>query len=464
MDNALPGPPIFKRNETATFLIAIILCDLLVILISLDHSIEFLAGIVGLSILLIISRNLFIGICSLILLNFFIIRGSEEITTMEIIYGLCFFAVLGSWLFRRIFLSRERILLDWLDYSVAAFLILATLSIVPALLFGSSISKWARELIPILTLILLFVFVEYVNSSRRIRIVAGCFFLLSLCIAFENLFLYKMALSNVVQLWEIAASRQSVNAPLLMAAIATSIPFIVQSRSRFGRAIAIISASILGIALILTFSRGYWMATGLSVFVIFLVLPWAYKRRFMTYVFTGGVVSLLVSLFLFGDLARFVFSSLGSRFLTIGDTVRDLSLANRIVESEAVLDLILHNPIIGYGLGMFYSYKALIPADMPTSYVHNTLLFFWFKLGLFAVALIIIIIAGLIWRSYLCYRNETDSFIKMLYIGIMAYLMGTLLVSFTSLQLMDKDSALVIALMGGVVQSGWHRLRPKPSW
>jgi O-antigen ligase len=452
-----PRATLPEKNIFVVLLLGLVSAELLIIIASLSFPLEVMAAIVGIGVLYFIFKNTFASLCTLVLLHYFVLRGTEQITLPEIFFGLYFCAFLGAWFFRKTFLERQPILIDRLDYALAAFLGFCVLSLIPAVLVGSSLFKWLRELIPYLSLLLVFPIREQTNNPKRVKILIACFLLLGFAIAIDNLFSYKQTVARALQFWQIAASRQTGNTVLFMAIVIVAGGFIVMAGSALGRWVSLFVFTVFAGALIITFARGFWVATLVGLMASFWLLPGDAKRRMVVYLGLSFVAIAGVAFLLFGDLATFIFDAVGKRFQTVGSATRDVSFANRLVEAQAVLAQIKANPIVGYGLGKAYFYEALIPGEMPTTYVHNTVLFVWYKVGLFGMLCLVVFIGGILLRCFRALKSEADAFIKILLIGLIACLVSMIVITPSSPQFIDKDSMLVGALIGGLAQSIWRR-------
>lgn len=453
------GATVSGRSPLTVLVLSLLVIELLIIFLSVEFPVEVLLAIVGSYLLYVLARDIFAGLCALVVIHFFVIRGSEQISLPEIFFALCFCVVLGTWFFRKLFVERRPVLADSLDYALAGFLILCVLSFIPAFLFGSSIMKWLRELVPFLTLLLIFPIREQADSPKRIRILIACFLLLSLGVAVDNLFSYKEAVSRVIYAWELLSSRRHFNESLLMAVVIAAGGFLVMAKSAAARWSALLLLTLFAIALTLTFSRGYWVATLAGVFALVVFVPAKLKWRMLTSFGVYVLISVVIFFAAFGDLATFVLDTIGRRFHTVGQAVQDPSFANRLVEAQAVLAQIKENPIVGYGLGKTYFYDAIIPMEMPTWYVHNTMLFVWYKVGILGLICLLFYFGGIFIRGLQAYRMEKDDFLKPLLLILLACLVGMALVSFSSPQLLEKDSTLLAAMVCGLVQSVWRQQR-----
>ncbi len=453
---------VLRDTRSYVLLLAFVLLELATVLVGLKFPVEACLAIAGAWGLWYVSRKTFTGICVLILLHYFVIRGTKDVSIAEIVFALCFASVLGVWFFRKLFLRRQPILTEKFDYALAGFFLLCACSIIPAVLFGSNVMKWLREFIPFLTLLYIFPLREQVNSPKRLAIVIACFLLLCLAVAVDNVLSYKAAVTNVVYAWELLSSRRHANEPLFMAMVIAASSFLILAKSKLAQLATLVVLAFFGITLALTFSRGYWVGALAGLLMLFWLFPARLKGRMLVYLSVFSLLVFGVIFLFFGDLATFVLDTVTRRFTTVGQAGQDLSFLARVAETEAVLSQIQSNPIMGYGFGKMYSFDPPIPMEMPTWYVHNTYLFLWYKVGLLALLCLLTFMSGIFQSCLRAYKTAKTNQARALLLGIVACLTGLAVVSFSSPQMVEKDSALLVTLLCGVAQSISMRQNSRP--
>lgn len=459
-----PQPQFFENTMKipTIFIGGLLLVQVIILLVSLEFPLEVFIALLGLIGFFYLLKNTFAGLCVFILLHFLVLRSTEGINIGEIFFALYFFVFLGIWFFRKIFLKRERILLNYIDYALAGFLLMCVFSIIPALLVGSELLTWFRELVPVLTLLFIFPVRDEVYNTRRAKILMACFLLLCLGIAVSNILNYKELVLQATQSWQLASSRQHFIEPQLMAIVIISGCFFVLAEKARQRWFAFLIMMTFSLTMVVTFTRSIWIGAIIGFAILFLLIPVKFKFRMITYFAFFGFISIAIMVLFFGDLATFIFDQLTRRFLTIGEAGKDLSFLNRVVEAKALIANIEMNPIVGYGLGKSYSFDPIIPGLKTTWYSHNTVLFVWFKVGLVGLISLLIFAGGSLFQAIRLYKTLTDTFSKTLLIGLAACLCALYVVSFTALQFFSKDSSLLGMLIFGMIQAYWQR-RPAPN-
>lgn len=441
----------------AIFVLGLLAVQAIVMLASVAFPVETFILLLGMVVFFFLLKNAFAGLCVFVLLHPLVFRSTEGIDPGEVFFALYFFAFLGAWFCRKIFIMRERILLNYFDYALALFLLMCVFSIVPAYFSESGLLKWFRELLPVLTLLYIFPIRDEVQNARRLKLLIACFVILCLVIAINNIFSYKALAMQASEAWQLTSSRQHFIEPLLMATVIVSGCFFILAQKAGQRWLAFLILAIFGLAMIVTFTRSVWLGAIVGFAVVFLFIPLKFKLRMIVYFAVFASIALAIMVVFFGDLATFIFDQLSKRFLTIGQAGKDLSLLNRLVEAQAVIEKIKMNPIVGYGLGKTFSFDPIIPGPKTTWYVHNTLLFVWFKVGFIGLIALLIFTGGGLIQALKLYKSQTENFQKTLLIGLAASLVAFYVISFAALQFFSKDSSLLSALVFGLIQAFWLR-------
>lgn len=412
------------------------------------------AATVGILFLWLASRHPFFAVNSLILLHIFIVESTEGVSVPEVFVGLLLFYVVSIWFFKKGFLEQTQVVFNRADCGLILFLSSCVFSLIPAVLFGVFFSRWVRELVPFMTFMLFFPLRDALRNKKDVQIVVAMLFILCLFAVFRNLVRYRSAIAIAEMYWQIASSRAASNEPFFFVSIVLAVSVLLFTVSWKVRILMSVLVSVFALALIITFSRGYWIATGIAFIVLFILSPLRTKIKIL--LFTGIVVMLsgMVVMLFFGDFGRLLLESVFGRFVTIGSFLEDPSFRSRLAESAKVIGYILRNPILGYGLGKEYEFVSIIPREMPTAYVHNVYLFLMFKIGLAGTLMFLYFYGRMIRQGYRNYRIQTDAILKAVMLGVLSYLIAMLPLSVSSPQFIQKDSILLIAVGMAILSFG----------
>ena len=143
------------------------------------------------------------------------------------------------------------------------------------------------------------------------------------------------------------------------------------------------------VALILTQWRSYYVAWALAAGIILALIGSAGRRRAGLLLGASLVIGGGLATIIFGDALQLAALGIADRVLSIGtSTTQDVSLMNRYLESYAIWDRILENPIVGHGVGVSFSFfDTIYNGTWTKTFAHNTYLMLWFKFGAFGLGL-----------------------------------------------------------------------------
>ncbi|MBC8487941.1 MAG: O-antigen ligase family protein [Bacteroidetes bacterium] len=419
-------------------------------------------GIFVASLLILYSiRNIFVGICILVFLHLLALRGTEQIDPGEIFFGIFLFLLLITWFYDKKIVRGERLLEDTMDYSLAIFFGICLFSLAPALIFGNSLLKWFRELVPFLGYLLYYPVKDTVNTLKRIKILGLCFLILVVISGLVNIIQYQQLLGQVSYFWEIEASRQTPNEPFFLVSLIVSSAFFLYTKGLRRRLLSLGIVLFSGFALVVSFSRGYWVAAMVALVFVFVFVDLGKKLKVLVYIPLIILPAVIIANMYLGNLKELFYHVVFERFTTLVDLQQDISLVNRFNEAKTLLTLCVVNPIIGYGLGAMYSFhNILFGYTLRTWYTHNAFIFLLFKLGILGLLSFLIFYFNAIRKGFFNFKKlKNDWYQKSLSIGITCCLISMIPLSFTSPQFIQKNSILVITLGSALIGVIHKKLR-----
>lgn len=167
---------------------------------------------------------------------------------------------------------------------------------------------------------------------------------------------------------------------------------------------------ILGVCLLLTFSRGAWLGFICGVLLMTLI-----SRRWKV---------LLPALFLF-VMAILMNASLTTRALPVLSLATGQPTGVAFSERSEILgigvQLIRENPFLGKGLGTFMDYCGQRAVATHTDYAHNCYLQIWAESGIFSLLAFLLFIGTLIGKGIHAFKREEDPLLLGLLSGIFAF-------------------------------------------
>jgi hypothetical protein len=224
----------------------------------------------------------------------------------------------------------------------------------------------------------------------------------------------------------------------------------------------IIQVSVLGLAVVLTFNRNFWVGIGLAVLIMACLIPFPKKIRLLKII--------LVTLF-FAIIFVPVISSMDTRIGKLIDasttrfatmfnlnTLNEGSLQYRFVENSYSFPQIASHPLIGLGLGTDYRpWDQRIDGisfqnktwDMGL-YIHNGHLWVILKTGLIGYILLMWMILHFLKRSFQHRQRILDPFYSGIVLSFAVVIAGLLVSALFNPIFRDINWVLIIGVMLGM--------------
>lgn len=384
-----------------------------------------------------------------ILAHYSLFLQDKEISLFE----YAFLSLLGllaiNYIFSTVIKRNENIIQYKEDFWILLFFIYSFFLFPIAIVNGNDGLIFFRELIPFVIIISYLFYRPFIKVNPNLHnMLIGAFLLLATIVAFKNIISYQTSIAVAQYYWEITGKRKALSEPLFFSAsvMLTGLFFSVKNIKL--KAIVILLWSISIVALILTFTRSYWLGYIISIGILFFYLPRKNKKQLLITLLIVIVLVIVASLLFLPSTYVLIMQSVLDRLLTIkATTTTDLSFLNRVEEWKSVMKWIIINPIVGYGYGAVFSFHdILIHTQNNTSYSHNLYLYLLHKSGV--VGLIIMIMfyfsvlkSGLNKLKLLQWGTE-----KSLVLSILILLFVFLIISNSSPQLIQKDSTMIVMI------------------
>lgn len=334
----------------------------------------------------------------------------EGIQITEVVYGLYYLSFVGYHLFSRAFLLDESIATRFEEKALLGFMLVVTLSIGVTIVFQGKLSEVVSQWTALALLLLYFPIKEFfLRDDRAPAVLFAILAWIGLFAAMRNYYVYHSMLSSADHLWQIARGRVVTNDNLLMVSSLAMLVLLVFARTWKHRFFLLPAFLVPLGGLILTQSRGFWVAFAVGAFLLLVLVGQRERIRLIGFGAAGFVVGGAVGLIFFGDSLALIVSGLVERASSLGTAgTRDVSLYNRFFESSAVWDQIVKNPILGYGIGVPYRFFDLtFMATREDTFIHNAFLSIWYRFGILGLLLLTAAWGGAILRGFQAFRTRS---------------------------------------------------------
>ncbi len=342
----------------------------------------------------------------------------------------------------------------YLDKIYLLVLLLIPYGIAFGILNGSSLYLAFGETTYLLGIFLYFPLRNHLSNSSFKKIVYAIILVIVIYVLIRNFINYRQIIIQAVASWQAEKARVPSNEFIIMFGALLFMAAALTTKIRMHQLLFTFLFLALLSGLILTQSRGYWLAFFIGTTTIFFLADLNGKIR-MTYTFLIlAAISVILAQLFFYDQFYLILNGLSARFDSILDGKLDVSLYERLLESQAVLKEIFNQPISGYGMGVTYTKQYVFDnfyAD--TSYVHNGYLGTWFKFGIIGLFIFPLLWVSLIINSARILKTTQNTTTKIVMFAIAATVSGVLLVNNTSPQVFNFTSSLFITIFSAIIST-----------
>ncbi len=372
-------------------------------------------------------------------------RGADTSVYQMVAYSLLFFPGLFWWFTKRLIASK-RILENSAEFALVIFLGVALLSISWASFYGFSAIKGIREFALFIPYLMYFPIRDYVGEKGEKNILFALLFVCT-AVAIFDIVEYRLSIAVAQYFWQIIGKRENLGEPLMMSSIIIMFGFVAAKKYNLALIVTLIAIS--SIALVLTFSRGYWGATALGLLLFVFIINGAPRKRAVKLGLISVMTVVLVAAIVFPRLLVDLFQGLGTRLAALGG--HDLSLQSRLAESSVILSRFQRSPIIGYGMGAEFSFfNPITYRTLTTWYIHNGYLFMVYKFGLVGAFLYLFFYFHMLRVTAAEARGCEDKATKLLLLSFECVMIAMLIVNLTSPQFYDRVALLILTVLWGI--------------
>lgn len=382
-----------------------------------------------------------------------VLQHKPGVQVTEVIYGLYAMFFLATWFARDI--AGPRSLLASAETRTLLLFGLYVAALIPvAFVHGGTPHTIVREITSLTMLAFLFPIRDIcARSERGVRTLVTIGLVLSLFVVVRNLLMYQAALGDAERLSEIIGGRVVANDHVLAASALASFVFLLHAR----RAVPLAGTAVVFMlsvgGLLLTMSRGFWLAFIWGLLFIIATVDRQLKARIVLYGALATLPLITIGILFFGSIVSLYFDNLVERLFSVGDSfTKDVSMLGRVYEAEAALGHIAQNPVLGHGAGVPFTFSTILTrTEVTTTFVHNGYVYLWYCFGLVGAALMLTLWGRAIWAGLQTYRARgAPRLLRLAGLASAASLFAFTLSAMTSNPFFHKDYLLGLAYLMGL--------------
>jgi len=380
--------------------------------------------------------------------SFLFFRSSDvDVTFDDVAFGLLYVGFIYLWLVWRVLVLRKKLVQNIADAAILLFYAGMLLNLIVASLNDVPFLNWFREYALFSNILLYFPIREYLKDKKDIKIFLILFSISVVFSAIDQFRMYKeIALSQTLYAYQLALSVR-LNQTLFSAAIFFSLILSLLRMALIYRVLLWGLAGASTAALIVSFSRSFWVIIMFGVFLMLFYLSWKQKRILLTGL-TLILVSGIIAFFsIFQAKSSAMIEILADRLQSTGKGKSDVSVQLRLIEYEEVINGIWDNPWFGNGMGKKINYyEPNLHFNVTTHNIHSGFLFAAYRYGIPMSLLFFFVIAYYLFFGERLSVKSKDNFFKALSLSSAMSLMMIVVASFASNQFFARDGGILLAV------------------
>lgn len=385
-------------------------------------------------------------------------------------------ALFGLILLRRLVESDFHIVHTPLDLPLLAFYGVALLSTLVAILTSSlEFNQGLRGIRDITFYLTFFVVTNLVREHRQLTLLLRGFLALATAVAIgmiaqylvgESLQLLPGRVETLSTQGETYGGVFRILPPgqsLILVAFVVTTAALVLNRFRPMRMLGLLQWGLLGLVVLLTFNRSFWVAAGLALFLTACLVRGQDRQRFMLWSLLVAFLASVILLLAFYEpesrastLARASLERLGT--LASSRTLGESSLEMRYVEHEHARSQITSVALVGLGVGAKYRpWDSRIDWRLPDgsgfngrAYTHNGHLWILLQSGLLGYLCFVWLSLTFLVRGLRYWRFVRDSDMRAMVLGFTLTYLGVMIAAIVNPMPMQSFWIPVLGIMLGI--------------
>jgi hypothetical protein len=305
---------------------------------------------------------------------------------------------------------------------------------------------WFREYSLLSLLLLYFPFREHIKTEGDMKRLMLCFAFTVIILSGYQFWLYYtgMTTQSVDYAYQIGRSIR-INQPILTSAAFFGFVFTLHIRKLLPKLIMLVFTIMSITALVVTFSRTFWIILLFGIVVIFFYANPKQRITLITSSIISIVVFTAVVFMFFEDNAGIAINYIEKRFSSASEGLEDISVQSRLAEYEVVLKKISDYPLGGNGLGRTFHFFNPIPVSTTrTGVIHNGYLYLSYRIGIPLTLCFLVVIIYYFIRLERYSRIISDSFYRTLALGGFVSMLLIFISNITSPQFQSRDGVFII--------------------
>lgn len=378
---------------------------------------------------------------------FFTRSREAEASALDYFFGIYYIGGILIWLLWQILVKREKIVRNYADVFILLFAVCLLGNFFIAYLADVEPIKWLREGSLLFLTLFYFPIRHYFSEEKKLKPFMIFFAVVLMIISAISIYTYYFALSDMEYAFQLA-NADKINQMIFSVAIVFGLVFTFFQRKRLNEVYLLIFIGMVGVALILTFSRTFWLIIIIMIMILFFFLPNKKKISMLKVGIVLVTISIAGFFILLGDKTEMIYTLIENRFASSSAGTKDVSLRSRYVEWDYALKEIKQYPLSGKGMGnQVHFFNILSGITFHTPNIHNGYIFMAYKLGIPMALLYLSFLMYYTFKAFFLSLRKSNLFFKAMSIACFLGLLSVWIANTTSAQFVYRDGYFTVFLL-----------------
>lgn len=378
---------------------------------------------------------------------FFTRSREAEASALDYFFAIYYIGGIILWFVWQILVKREKIVRNYADMFILLFAVCILGNFFIAYFADVDPMVWLREGSLLFLILFYFPIRHYFSEEKKLKPFMIFIAIVLIIVSATHIYSYYYALSDMEYAFQLA-SADKINQMIFCVAIVFGLVFTFYQKKRLNELFLLAFIGTVAVALILTFSRTFWLIVIVGAVLLFFYLPT--KKRIS--MFKVGIVLIVLAIssffILLGDKTELIYSMLENRFESSASGSKDVSMRARYVEWDYALKEIKQYPLSGKGMGsQVHFYNIITGTTFRTPNIHNGFIFLAYKLGIPMALLYLSFLLYYTFKAFFLSLRKSNLFFKAISVACFLGLLSVWIANTTSAQFVYRDGYFTVFLL-----------------
>ena len=383
-----------------------------------------------------------------VIFPYFVQSSEEGFQVTDFLIGVYMQGILLAWIIWQLTVAKKKLVRNTADWFVLFFFFAYPLFIINTALAEADVMLAVRQYVIMFAILYYFPIREYFSEKKHLLILLGIFFVgIIITDLYQFYTYYQRAFLEITYAFQLGRSVRT-NQNIYTAAAVYGLLFTLYIK-KFKHQILMAGFTFINVAaLIISYSRAYWLVFILQLLILFIYISKKNKIKLLLYIMILSLIVFLTIIIIFPDFWQILVEMIELRFLSAAQGTEDVSMNMRLYEWQGAIEQILLKPIGGSGPAVeFTFYNPHLLESFTTHYIHNGYIYYAFHVGI--PMAVVFFIPQVYYTAVSFYRAwyAKDIFYKYLLVASGCALVMYLTTSFAATVYISRDGSFVLALV-----------------